>query len=301
MLQVENKKDEAMKMIASDSKNYVLIGFGSFLFAFGVNFFIVPLTLYSGGIIGMAQIVRTCLIEYAHTAVPQGLDIAGLLNFVLNIPLFLLAYRNISRKFFVKTLFSVLVQTIFLTLLTIPQTPIIEDALASCLIGGIICGFGIGLVLRSGGSGGGVDILGVYFTRKKADFSVGKLGLCINCVVFGLCAILFELPTAIYSVLYALIMAQAMDKIHYQNINMTVMIFTKHEGIQGKINEEMHRGVTYWKGAGAYTEEETYILVTAISKYEVATLKKIIHSMDPQAFVIFHEGMSISGNFEKRL
>lgn len=290
-----------MKMITSDIRNYVLVGLGSFLFAFGVNLFIVPLHLYSGGIIGMAQIVRTCVVEYAHIRLPEGLDIAGLLNFVFNIPLFLLAYRSISRRFFVKTLYSVIVQTIFFTLITIPRTPILEDALASCLIGGIICGFGIGLVLRNGGSGGGVDILGVYFTKKKANFSVGKLGLCINCAVFGLCAVLFELPTAIYSVLYALIMAQTMDRVHYQNINMTAMIFTKHCDIQHRINEEMHRGVTYWKGAGAYTEEETYILVTAISKYEEATLKKIIHSVDPHAFVIFHEGMSISGNFEKRL
>ena len=96
-------------------------------------------------------------------------------------------------------------------------------------------------------------------------------------------------------------MAQAMDKVHYQNINMTVMIFTKQDGIQKRINEEMRRGVTYWKGAGAYTQEDTFVLVTAISKYEVATLKRIIHSIDPKAFVIFQEGMSISGNFEKRL
>ena len=112
---------------------------------------------------------------------------------------------------------------------------------------------------------------------------------------------MFELPTAIYSILYALIMAQTMDRVHYQNINMTAMIFTKQDGIQKRINMEMHRGVTYWQGAGAYTDAKTYILVTAISKYEVAALKKLVHSEDPQAFVIFNEGMSISGNFEKRL
>ena len=63
----------------------------------------------------------------------------------------------------------------------------------------------------------------------------------------------------------------------------------------------MHRGVTYWKGAGAYTNDETYILVTAISKYEVPQIKKIVKDIDPKAFMIFNEGMSISGNFEKRL
>lgn len=297
----EYHESDGLRMKAAEGKNYALTALGSFLFAFGVNLFIVPLDLYSGGIIGMAQIFRTFLMNTVGLSLPQGLDIAGILNFLLNIPLFLLAYRSISRSFFCKTLFSVLIQTLFFTILAIPAAPIITDTLASCLVGGIICGVGIGLTLRSGGCGGGIDILGVYFSRKNADFSVGKLGIIINVIVFGLCALLFELPVAIYSVLYAVIMAQVMDKVHYQNINMTVMIFTKHDGIQKAINEKMRRGVTYWKGAGAYTDEETFILVTAISKYEVNTLKKLIHNIDPQAFVIFQEGMSISGNFEKRL
>lgn len=290
-----------MTMINKDMRNYAGTALGNFLFAFGVNIFIVPLGLYSGGIIGFAQIIRTLLVEYVGIQLPQGVDIAGILNLLMNIPLFLLAYRSISRKFFVKTVFGVMIQTVFLTVITIPSVPIIEDVLASCLIGGIICGVGIGLTLRSGGCGGGIDILGVYFSLKRPNFSVGKLSIVINAIVFGLCAFLFEIPVAIYSILYAVIMAQAMDKVHYQNINMTVMIFTKQDGIQKRINEEMRRGVTYWKGAGAYTQEDTFVLVTAISKYEVATLKRIIHSIDPKAFVIFQEGMSISGNFEKRL
>lgn len=288
-------------MMIKDARNYGLVVVGNFLFAFGLNIFVVPLDLYSGGVIGFAQIIRTMMTQYLGVVIPGGVDIAGILNFLMNIPLFILAYRSISRKFFVKTLFSVIIQTIFLTMLVIPQTPIIDDVLAACLIGGIICGVGIGLTLRAGGCGGGVDILGVYFSLKRPGTSVGKLSIAINCVVFGLCALLFELPVAIYSVLYSVIMAQAMDKVHYQNINMTAMIFTKRNGIQKKINEEMRRGVTYWQGAGAYTDENTFVLVTAISKYEINTLKKIIHSIDPQAFVIFNEGMSVSGNFEKRL
>lgn len=288
-------------MKPDEMKNYALTAFGSFLYAFGLNLFIVPLGLYSGGVIGIAQIVRTFLVDIANLSIPHGIDIAGILNFLFNIPLLLLAYRSISRPFFYKTMLSIISQTVFLTVLIVPQTPILTDTLASCLIGGILCGVGIGFTLRSGGCGGGVDVLGVFFTRKNANFSVGKLGLIINGAVFGFCALLFELSVAIYSVLYAVIVALTMDKVHYQNINMTVMIFTKHNGIQTAINEQMRRGVTYWKGAGAYTDEETFILVTAISKYEVNTIKKLIHDIDPQAFVIFQEGMSISGNFEKRL
>lgn len=290
-----------LRLIREDLKNYGMVVAGNFLFAFGLNIFVVPLGLYSGGVIGFAQILRTLMVDTLGIAIPQGIEIAGIINFVFNIPLFLIAYRSISRRFFMKTVFSVVVQTIFLTVLMIPSIPIIEDVLAACLIGGIICGVGIGFCLRAGGSGGGIDILGVYFSLKKPDWSVGKLSIGINMVVFGLCAILFEIPVAIYSILYAVCMSLAMDKVHYQNINMTAMIFTKNDEIQTRIMNEMRRGVTYWKGAGAYTNEETYILVTAISKYEVGTLKRIIYNIDPKAFVIFNEGMSVSGNFEKRL
>ena len=261
--------------------DYVYVVIGGFLFAVGLNLFIVPLDLYSGGVIGMAQIIRTVLAQYAHMDFGQ-LDIAGIINFLMNVPLFILAYRSISRKFFVKTLLCVLTQTVAFTIVMIPSTP-------------------IGLALRSGGSGGGLDILGVYFTKKFSDFSVGRLSNIINVLVFGVCAILFNVTTAIYSIIYTACMYLVVDKTHYQNINMTAMIFTKEEEVQASIMKEMGRGVTYWKGAGAYTKTDTHILVTVISKYEVTQLKKIIYKIDPRAFVIFNEGMSISGNFEKRL
>lgn len=292
---------KVLQALRDDAKNYGLVLFGNFLFAAGVNLFIVPLGLYSGGIIGIAQIIRTVLVDSFGFTMPGGFDIAGILNLLLNIPLFLMAYRSISRKFFVKTLFGVLVQTLFLTLIMIPSQPILDDVLAACLIGGIVCGVGIGFTLRAGGSGGGIDILGVYFTMKHPGISVGKLGIGVNAFVYGVCALLFELPVAIYSILYTACMALSMDKVHYQNINTSVMIFTKEASIKKKINQEMGRGVTYWNGAGAYTDEATLVLVTVISKYEISTVKKIIYGEDPKAFVIFNEGLNVTGNFEKRL
>lgn len=82
---------------------------------------------------------------------------------------------------------------------------------------------------------------------------------------------------------------------------MTAMVFTRNPQVKNSIMEETGRGVTYWKGAGAYTDNETFVLMTVINKYEVPQVKKIILSADPQAFIIINEGMSVSGNFEKRL
>lgn len=280
-------------------KQYGIIIIGAFLFCLGVNLFISPLGLYNGGVVGISQIIRTIIVDYFPSV--KNFEIAGIINFIINIPLLLIAYKSISKKFFIRTVVSVISQTIFFTAITIPSTAIIDDPLAACLIGGIITGAGIGITLKAGGSGGGIDILGVYFTKKYKNFSVGKLGIIINAIIYGICAILFELPTAIYSVIYTIFFSMIVDKIHYQNINTTAMIFTKMENIECGIMKEMGRGVTCWNGQGAYTGEESKILVTVISKYEINQLKRIVLEKDPKAFIIFNEGLNVTGNFEKRL
>ena len=280
-------------------KQYGIIIIGAFLFCLGVNLFISPLGLYNGGVVGISQIIRTIIVDYFPSV--KNFEIAGIINFIINIPLLLIAYKSISKKFFIRTVVSVISQTIVFTVITIPSTAIIDDPLAACLIGGIITGAGIGITLKAGGSGGGIDILGVYFTKKYKNFSVGKLGIIINAIIYGICAILFELPTAIYSVIYTTFFSMIVDKIHYQNINTTAMIFTKMENIECGIMKEMGRGVTCWNGQGAYTGEESKILVTVISKYEINQLKRIVLEKDPKAFIIFNEGLNVTGNFEKRL
>ena len=280
---------------------YAMIIFGAFLFALACNAFIIPLDLYNGGAMGIAQLLRTMIMSGVGTNAFGGMDITGLLNLALNVPLLIIAYRSISRKFFVKTILCVICQTVFLPLIPIPVTPILTDLLAACLIGGIIAGVGIGLTLRAGGSSGGVDILGVLFTLRYSSFSVGKLGIIVNAFVYLVCAMMFELPVAIYSIIYTACMSLVVDKIHYQNINMTAMIFTKKPNVDKELMRELNRGVTYWQGSGSYTDEDTFIIVTVVSKYEEAKLKRLMHGLDPQAFIIFNEGLSVSGNFQKRL
>lgn len=112
---------------------------------------------------------------------------------------------------------------------------------------------------------------------------------------------LFDIQIVIYSLIYATVLSVAVDRVHIQNINMSVMIFTKKVGISKAIMEQTGRGVTNWDGEGAYTNRTSYILFVLISKYEVAQLKRIVRNLDPNAFMIFTEGCSVEGNFEKRL
>lgn len=275
--------------------SYITILAGSFLFCAGLNWFIVPLGLYNGGTVGISQIARTLL------DLNVNFDIAGIFNFILNIPLLMLAFVSFGRSLFFKTLFSLVTQTIIFTYLPIPEIPILNEYAISCLMGGILAGTGVGITLRAGGSGGGLDILGLYFTKKKKDFSVGKFTLIFNAMIYLMCAILFELPVAIYSVVYSMIYSFSIDKTHLQNINTSVMIFTKNKDVCEMILHELHRGLTYWNGVGGYTESDTYVIYSVLSKYEVRFLQEKLKEKDPDAFVTVTEQNQVLGNYEVRL
>lgn len=274
---------------------------GSLLFALGVNLIIIPLGLYNGGFMGIAQLIRTLLVSGLKVPVPAGVDLSGIIYFIINIPLFYLGYKVLGKEFAVKTLITVTIQSIFLVAVPIPAAPIIEDYLTSCIIGGIIAGTGTGLVLRGRSSGGGQDIIGLCCTKKYPNFSVGRINILMNIFVYVICLFMFNIEIVIYSLIYTTVLALALDRVHIQNINMSVMIFTKKTGISKAIIEQTGRGVTNWDGEGAYTNKTSYILFVMISKYEVGQIKQIVHGIDPNAFMIFTEGCSVDGNFEKRL
>jgi uncharacterized membrane-anchored protein YitT (DUF2179 family) len=277
---------------------YIIVG--SFLFSLAINLFIVPSNLYNGGFLGMSQVIRHILVRYGHMDF-GNFDISGLLYFLINIPILYIAYSKLGRNFFIKTIISVFVNTFFLSVIKSPRIALVNDILSACIIGGIIAGLGMGMTLRAGGSGGGLDVIGVYYTKKYPNFSVGRISITFNLFVYGTCALLFDIPTVIYSTIYTTFSYLICDKTHYQNIMVTIMIFTKVEGIDRLIMEQLNRGVTCWKGNGAYTNEDTNILVTVASKYEATFIRRIVKEIDSNAFIIVNEGVSVIGNFEKRL
>jgi len=274
---------------------------GAFLFAVGINLIITPLGLYNGGFMGMAQLIRTFLVEFLNLSFLGQIDIAGIIYLIINVPLLYLAWRSMGRGFFIRSIITIIIQTVFLTVIPVPASPVIEDMLTACIIGGLIAGAGVGMILRGGSSGGGQDIVGVYCAKRFPNVSVGKISIMMNISVYAVCALLFDIKIVIYSIIYATVLGLATDRIHIQNINTGVMIFTKKLGISRAIMEETGRGVTNWDGQGAYTSETSYILYVMISKYEENKIKRIVHGIDPNAFMIFSEGSRVVGNFEKRL
>ncbi len=274
---------------------------GATLFACGVNLLITPLGLYNGGFMGVAQLLRTILVQGLHLDFLSSFDIAGIIYYLINIPLFYWAWKEMGKGFLVKSLITVTVQTLWMTFVPIPKEPIISDYLTACIIGGLVIGTGVGMILRGRSSGGGQDIVGVICAKKYPGFSVGKISILMNVCIYGVCLLMFDIEIVVYSLIYTTVLALACDRMHVQNISISAMIFTKQEGIDKAVMEKMRRGVTTWDGMGAYTKEATHIFYIMLSKYEVEQLKTIVHEIDPNAFVILNEGSRVIGNFEKRL
>lgn len=280
---------------------YIRIVAGCLLFAVSVNLFVVPTGIYNGGVYGLAQIIRTVLMRYTQLNIPASFDISGIINYIINIPLFYIAYRFISKQFFVRTIFCLTVQTVFLSVIPIMPEPVFSDPLLNVAIGGFVAGYGLGLMLRARGCSGGVDIIGIYFLRNNIPMTVGKISIVVNAVIYTICAFLFNLDVACYSVIYAAIISYTMDKTHYQSINMLCFVISKNKELKQHLTNVLGRGVTYWNGKGAFLEEDMLVNVVVISKYEVKELKRVVNIIDPNAFVFMSEGITVDGYYLKKL
>ena len=117
-------------------------------------------------------------------------------------------------------------------LIPIPSTPLIQDALAASIIGGIFAGAGIGISLQSGGSSGGMDIVGMCLTRRYKGISVGKVSLAVNTVIYGICALLFGVQTFVYSLIYSVVSMLMTDRTHTQNISIQKLLFLRKRNPQ---------------------------------------------------------------------
>ncbi len=272
---------------------------GAVIYSLGINLFIVPVSLYSGGVMGFSQVIRTVLVQYMHLPI-HNFDIAGLVYYLINVPILLLSMRQIGRRFFAKTVMCVTAVTVLLSVIPIPAQPILpEDTLAVCVIGGIICGAGMGLALKNGGCLGGMDIVGMMLVKWRGDFKVGRVNMFTNMILYGICLFLFDIPTVIYSLIYASVSSFAIDKMHSQTINVEVRVITKtrNEEMEKEICSSMTRGVTRWDAVGAFTDEQVQVLFVLVSKYELGQLKSIVHKHDPHAFVMINEGVRVVGNY----
>ena len=230
----------------------------------------------------MCQLIRT-LLQSALGLETGSYDIAGILYFITNIPILLLAYKTLGRELVVKTIVCAVSYSFFYSIIPIPSTPIIDDYLTACMLGGILTGVGSGIVLTCGASGGGLDIVGLCLSKRGSTFTVGKFSLTFNVFLYTAFLVLFSPQVAIYSVIYNFFTAMVLDRVHQQNINVQALIFTREDeqALADFIIQKLGRSVTYWNGIGAYTKDDVRVLCVCLSKYEIEELLPMVHSIEP--------------------
>jgi uncharacterized membrane-anchored protein YitT (DUF2179 family) len=265
--------------------NIALISAGCMLFIIGMNAIMVPRNFLCGGIIGIAL-----LLNYQFSF----LNI-GMLHFMLNIPLIILGWFEISRRFVLYTLFGV---TFFSTAASMVTLPVIEiqDPMLAALLAGVICGAGSGLILRSLGSAGGFDILAI-FLNKKFGFSMGSVTFGINIAVIIAGFYLHDVNVALYSIVLLFTSGRVIDSVVSGfNLRKSIMIISDHpERIAEDIMYRLHRGVTYLDGEGGYSRKPKKIVLTVSLLTEISKLKEIVLQNDPDAFIVVHNTMEVFG------
>ncbi|MFT4004649.1 MAG: YitT family protein [Lacrimispora sp.] len=289
------------KGIHKETSNIFWTISGVVFFAAAYRWFLFPSGLYSGGFTGISQLLKLFLTEVLGIHAPRSIDLTGIIFWCINIPLLLLGYRSIGKKFLYRTIIAVCVQSALLTLIPAPEKPLLDDMLLNSIIGGALSGLGVGITLRAGGSGGGTDIVGMYCAKEYPDFSVGKISVMINVCIYFIAAMRYDLEVAAYSMVFSISAGIMVDRVHYQNIKVSAFIVTKNKALGEMINRKVSRGVTSWNGWGEYSRQEEIIHMVVVSKYELQALKRLIRQEDPDAFVQIMSPDMVLGNFEKRL
>ena len=264
--------------------NLVLISIGSMLCAFGINGILIPQQFLIGGIAGVAIV-----ISYLIPSLP-----IAMLYFILNLPIYALGWMYVGRRFF---LYSIAGLLIFTGALTYPNIVLpVHDKILSAILAGIVIGIGSGIILRSLGSAGGLDILSIIL-MKRFSIRLGSSVLAFNAFVLAAGVILFSLEMALYTMIY-LYVNSSMINLMVTGLSQRKavhIISPQWETIIQEINQKIQRGVTIMRGQGGYSNQEYQILYTVITFRELPRLKRILSAVDPNAFVVVTDTLEVIG------
>lgn len=264
-----------------------MIALGSATFALGFDLFLEPNAVNVGGMTGLAMVIRKVI----------GMGSVGLISALLNVPLFLLGYRYLGRKFFIGSLLGTLFSALFLELFTLLPVPETEPLLGA-LYGGLFSGVGLGLVFLAGASTGGTDIIVRFLKRKFPDLRLGKLMLALDVAIALLTGFVFhDINKTLYSIITLYVCSVSLDGVLYGLDYSTVaMIISDHfEQIAQSIDRQLDRGVTYLDGRGFYSQQDKTVLLCAVRKRQVGQLKELVSTIDPNAFMILQEAHQVLG------
>ncbi len=266
---------------------YALIILGSVLFAAGFQFFLYPNSIIVGGVSGIAMIINYL------TELP-----VGVLNIVLNIPLFILAWRHFGTKFIVSSFVGMMLSSVLVDLFALTNYCPTDDMLLACIIGGAVKGFGLGIIYYAGTTTGGTDIVAKFVRLKFPYINFGTLLMLTDAVIIIAFAVIFkQIEGAMYAVISMFVVSKVIDLVLYgiDNSNVCYIISEKSDQLVKDITDRLHRGVTILEGEGAYSHRNKQVLLCVVKRTQIADIRKIIRNVDENAFFIITDAKNVFG------
>ncbi len=264
---------------------YCFITAGVFVMALGLNLFLIPRKISTGGVSGLAMVL--------HHLTGVG---TGWFVLLLNIPLFLYGYRRLGKDFVLRSGLATVLLSLFLEL-TAKLAPVTEDGILSALYGGLLAGGGMGLVFRCDASTGGTDLVAMGLRRRSA-FSIGTLVMLLDACVVLLSVVLFwDISLGLYALVALAVGGKVVDYLEEgpKLARAVFIISDKQRQIAQKVLYEMERGVTALDGSGLFSGNRKQVLLCVIPKREIMLMKHIVQQTDPKAFVIITDAKEVLG------
>lgn len=277
---------------ASLIKDYIIITIGLLSFVLGWVLFLIPAEITGGGVSGISAVV------YFATKIPVSVTFLA-----INAILVLIAIKILGASFGVKTIYSILVLTLFFALFqNIIKEPLVNDTFLSAVLGGMLGGVGLGIVFSRGGSTGGTDIFAMI-VNKYRNISPGKIIMLCDVIIIASSYIVFQSPAKlVYGYVSMWVVSYSLDSF-LSGANRSAQMFIiskKYAEIADYITQEAVRGVTVLDGVGWYTKEEAKVVMSVVRKRETGAIFRRIKEIDPDAFISMGSVMGVYGQgFEK--
>lgn len=268
--------------------NFLKITVGCALFALGFDLFLEPNGLNAGGISGLSMVLVELL----------GVGSIGLLSALINLPLFAIGGKKIGKEFFFNSLLGMILVSVFIDLfsvLPIPET----EVLIGALYGGVICGFGLGVVFSVGGSTGGSDIIVRLLKLRYQNVPIGMINTFFDMAVAVLTGIVFQnVNRTLYSGVSIFVLGRVMDAVVYSfdYSKVAIIISKNYEEIAHRIGTHLDRGATFLEGQGVYSGQQTKVVLSAVKKQQISDLKQLVVDVDPDAFIIVQDAHQVLGD-----
>lgn len=272
---------------AKTLKRYGLITVACALYALGFNWFFVPNHFTVGGFTGVAQIINHFL-----PMLP-----VGTIALVLNIPLFILGWQKIGRDLLISSLYATAVSSLMIDVLASLYTFPAMDPILACIYGGIVTGIGCGLLLHESATTGGTEMAARLLKLKFQGLSIGSLCLGLDvAVTIGYALCFRDMTRAMYGVVALYILSLLIDRVVYgpNASKVAYIISEQYEAITQKLLQ-LDRGVTLLAGKGAWSGQEKRIILCAFGRRHFIPIKKLVQSIDPDAFVIVCDAHEVLG------